>query len=252
MIRCEGIRTDLMVTDDRDLYYVVSHKIGEAIGDYTMIAEGDKILIALSGGKDSLALLEFLRYRQRFAPVKYELYAGFVDMGIPGFPRSELEEYLRGTGIPLFVEHADIVQGGRWEDVNCYHCAQLRRKTLFQMADRIGCRKIAFGHHLDDIVETILMNMFYRAEIGAMCPRQEMFKGLITIIRPLAYVQERDIRALVAQGRIKDLAGHQCPNDQRSKRVFLKHILAQLEADHHVVKRNILKSLKQIKHDYLP
>ncbi|HSA30281.1 MAG TPA: ATP-binding protein [Candidatus Omnitrophota bacterium] len=237
--------------NEEDLYYYISRKVGDAIGDYGMISDGDRILVAVSGGKDSMTLLEMLRYRQRFAPVKYELLALYVDMGVPGFPVDQMKKHFKNIGVPLIVEPADILQGGDWSDVNCYYCSQLRRKTLFQLADKNGCRKIALGHHLDDIVETILMNMCYRGEIGAMCPNQEMFEGAITIIRPLAYVHEKDIIRLLEQGKTMRFEG-QCPNDRASKRTFFKGIVSQLEADDHAVKKNILKSLRNIKHEYLP
>jgi len=234
-----------------NLYYKISRKIGDAIGDYEMIQDGDRILLAVSGGKDSMALLEMLRYRQRFAPVKYELMAVWIDLAIPGFPKQELIDFIKSQGIPFYMESADIVGAGRWEDVNCYHCAQLRRKLLFQIADREGFNKIAFGHHLDDIAETILLNMCYRAEIGAMCPRQEIFSGKITMIRPLAYVHESEIRALVEEGKVVNFKGHACPNDQRSKRVMFKEIIQRIEQENPGVKINIVNSLKNIKKDYL-
>ncbi len=236
---------------DEELYYCVSRKVGDAIGDYDMISDGDKILIAVSGGKDSMALLEMLRYRKSFAPVRYDLLALYVDMGVPGFPVEPMKEHFRQIDVPLIVEQADILQGKDWSDVNCYYCSQLRRKTLFQIAEKNGCGKIALGHHLDDIVETILMNMCYRAEIGAMCPKQEMFDGQMTIIRPLAYVHEKDIIRLLELGKTMRFEG-QCPNDRDSKRTFFKGIVSQLEEDLHVVKTNILNSLRNIKHEYLP
>jgi len=238
-------------SNHNNLYYRISRRVGDVIGLYDMIRDGDRIVVAVSGGKDSLALLEMLKYRQRFAPVKYDLLAVWVDLNIPGFPRQELISLLESLGVPFHIEQADIVGGGRWEDVNCYYCAQLRRKLLFQLADRQGYNKIALGHHLDDIAQTILMNMCYRAEIGAMCPKQDMFSGKLTIIRPLAYVHEHEIEELVLQGRVQNLKGHACPNDQRSKRVVFKEILNRLETETPGTKKNILRSLTNIKKDYL-
>ena len=240
------------ISNQNNLYYKISRRVGDAIGDYRLIDDGDRIIVAISGGKDSMALLEMLKYRQRFAPVTYDLLAVWVDLDIPGFPRPAFCDFMQKSGISFLAEKADIVQGGRWEDVNCYHCAQLRRKLLFQIADRDGFNKIALGHHLDDMAETILLNMCYRAEIGAMCPKQEMFKGKFTIIRPLAYIHEREIRALVDQGKIKSFKGHACPNDQRSKRVMFKEIIQRMEQENPGVKKNILRSLANIKKDYLP
>jgi len=238
-------------TKKKNLYYQISRRIGDAIGDYGLIEEGDRIIVAVSGGKDSMALLEMLKYRQRFAPVKYDLLAVWIDLEIPGFPRQELLDFLKASGIPFEVEQAKIAPGGRWEEVNCYHCSSLRRKLLFQMAGRLGFNKIAFGHHLDDMAQTILLNMCFRAEIGAMCAKQEMFGGLLTIIRPLAYVREEDIRELSDQGLVKSFKGHACPNDQRSKRVLFKEWLDRLEEVNDGVPKNILRSLSNIRKDYL-
>ncbi len=234
-----------------NLYYKISRRVGDAIGDYQMIADGDRIIVAVSGGKDSMALLEMLKYRQRFAPVHYELLAVWIDLDIPGFPKAALSDFMCQAKIPFYIESADIVQSGRWEDVNCYHCAQLRRKLLFQIAEKEGFNKIALGHHLDDIAETILLNMCYRAEIGAMCPKQVLFDGKVTIIRPLAYVHEWEVRELVEQGYVVNLQGHACPNDQRSKRVMFKEIIERMARENPGVKKNIVRSLQNIKKEYL-
>jgi tRNA 2-thiocytidine biosynthesis protein TtcA len=236
---------------DNKLYYKISRRVGDAIGAYNMIQSGDRILAAVSGGKDSMALLEMLRYRQRFSPAKYELLVVWVDMGIPGFVKEDLLEFFKNENIPFHVESADILQGKQWGDVNCYHCAGLRRKILFQIADKYGYNKIAFGHHLDDIAETILLNMCYRAEIGAMCPRQELFNGRLTIIRPLAFIHEKEIKELEALGAIASFKGHACPNDQRSKRMLFKEVICRIEQENSGVKKNILKSLQNIKEEYL-
>ena len=123
-----------------NLYYKISRQVGDAICAYDMIQDGDRIVVAVSGGKDSMAVLEMLKYRQRFAPVKYDLMAVWIDMDIPGFPREELINFLEKSGIRFIVEKADIVQGGKWEDVNCYYCSQLRRKLLFQIIWMISLR----------------------------------------------------------------------------------------------------------------
>ncbi|MFP4473081.1 MAG: ATP-binding protein [Candidatus Omnitrophota bacterium] len=234
------------------LYHTVSRRVGKALREYEMIKDGDRVIVAVSGGKDSLALLEMLRYRQCFSPVRYELVVVFVDMDVPNFPREDLRTYLQEIGVPYFFEQADIVQDGTWDDVECYHCSQLRRKRLFQAAEREGCSKIALGHHMDDIAETILLNMCFRGDIAAMCPRQDLFSGRLSLIRPLAYIQEREIMTLSEQGWFPILPDHACPNDQQSQRVVLKEIIQRLEKENPVVKKNIIGSLRRIKKDYLP
>ena len=165
----------------------VSRRAGKAIGDYNMIEEGDKIAVAVSGGKDSISLLHVLRHRQSLAPINFEFVAVHIDFEFEDFNPAKLIEYFESHGFPYHVEKVLAMKGERWEDIECYWWSKNRRKALFEFAAKNGFNKIAFGHHLDDIVETILLNQFYRAEIGAMRPNQSMFDGKLSIIRPLAY-----------------------------------------------------------------
>lgn len=234
------------------LFNYVSKQVGKAIADYDMLKEGDKILVAVSGGKDSLSLLNLLLYRQKFIPIQITLRAVYVDAGIPGFPLAELIRFFEENHIDYHVEKTDFLQGRSFEEIDCYQCAEARRSALFRLAEGFGFNKIAFGHHLDDIAETILMNMFFRAELGAMCPRQELFGGKITLIRPLAYVNEADIVALAQEGYVTRLDQFRCPNDETSMRRVLKNMLKELTALNPHVKKNIILSLQKIKTDYLP
>ncbi|MBL8013205.1 MAG: hypothetical protein JNN05_05100, partial [Candidatus Omnitrophica bacterium] len=183
----------------------VSKRAGKAIGDYKMIEEGDRIAVAVSGGKDSISLLHVLRHRQQLAPVDFEFAAVHIDFAFEDFNPAKLIEYFEKHRFPYHVEKVQTMQGERWEDIECYWWSKNRRKALFEFADKNGFNKIAFGHHLDDIVETILLNQFYRAEIGAMRPNQSMFGGKLSIIRPLAYEREENMRLLAEELGIQSI-----------------------------------------------
>jgi len=230
--------------------FYISKRVGRAIIDYKMLSEGDKIAVAVSGGKDSLTLLRILNDRRKFVPIKYELLAVHIDMGYPCHHPKILAEYFKKIGVNYHIEKIDILQGKTRKDISCFWCSWNRRKALFEAADRFGCTKVALGHHKDDIIETILMNLFFHGEISAMSPKQELFKGKITIIRPLAYVEEDMIV------RFAKSAGfpHQkcsCPNSLTSNRTKIADIIKDIKKVCPDVKTNIFRSVKRIKEDYL-
>jgi len=230
--------------------FYISKRVGRAIMDYEMLASGDKIAVAVSGGKDSLTLLRVLNDRRKFVPIKYELLAVHIDMGYPCHHPKILAEYFKKIGVNYHIEKIDILQGKTRKDISCFWCSWNRRKALFEVGDRFGCTKVALGHHKDDIIETILMNLFFHGEISAMSPKQELFKGKITIIRPLAYVEEDMIV------RFAKSAGfpHQkcsCPNSLTSNRTKIADIIKDIKKVCPDVKTNIFRSVKRIKEDYL-
>jgi tRNA 2-thiocytidine biosynthesis protein TtcA len=234
----------------RGTEYYISKSMGKAIMDYQMIAPGDKILVAVSGGKDSLTLLQVLNNRRAFVPVKYDLLAVHVDMGYPCQHPKILAEYFKKIGVDYHIEKIDILKGKSRKDISCFWCSWNRRKALFETAARMGCTKVALGHHMDDIVETILLNLFFQGEFSAMCPKQELFKGKITIIRPLAYVDEDLIRKFAKD---LDFPHHKCvcPNSITSKRTKVEQIIKELEKITPDIKKNIFRSVKRVKKDYL-
>jgi len=230
--------------------FYISKRVGKAIMDYGMIQNGDKIAVAVSGGKDSLTLLRVLKDRQAFVPIKYELLAVHIDLGYPCQHPKILAEYFKSQGINYHIEKVDILKGKTRKDITCFWCAWNRRKALFQAADRFGCSKVALGHHHDDIIETILLNLFFNGEISAMAPRQELFKGKIVLIRPLAYVEEKMIRRFAKEAGFP----HEkcsCPNSDTSSRTKIEKIIKGLEKTCPDVKKNIFRSIKRIKKDYL-
>jgi len=234
----------------KGIEFCISKHAGKAIADYEMIANGDKIAVAVSGGKDSLTLLNMLNQRRKFVPIKYELLAVHVDMGYPCHHPKILAEYFKKIGIAYHIEKIDILKGKSRKDISCFWCSWNRRKALFEVTKRFNCTKLALGHHKDDIIETILLNMFYNGEISGMNPKQELFKGAITIIRPLAYVDEDLIVELAKQ---LEFPHHKCscPNSLTSKRTKITKIIKKLKKDCPDIKTNIFRSIKRIRSEYL-
>lgn len=229
----------------------MSRQVGRAIADYDMLNEGDRVIVAVSGGKDSLSLLHLLRYRQSFAPIDFEILAVYVDTDLPGFPLDVLRQNVVDLDVPFLTEKNEPLLKGKAEDINCFWCAWNRRKTLFRLADRLGFNKIALGHHLDDIVETVLLNLFYRGEVGAMKPRQVLFDGRLTLIRPLAYIEETTVMRFVKEELKSQTAGYTCPRSDVTERMAIKKLLRELDAKNPQIKRNIFHAMKNVKSEYL-
>jgi tRNA 2-thiocytidine biosynthesis protein TtcA len=230
--------------------FYISKRVGKAIIDYGMLDDGDRIAVAVSGGKDSTTLLRLLMDRQRFVPIKYKLVAVHIDLGYPRSIARQLVRTFKKLKVDYHITTVDTLQKTRRKDINCFWCSWNRRKALFETADRLGCRKVALGHHLDDIVETILMNLCFNGEIAAMAPKQELFKGKIILIRPLAYVEEYMIRAFAREeGFYRE--GCNCPNAATSSRTKMGSIIAELEKTCPGVKKNIFRGIKRINKDYL-
>lgn len=230
--------------------FYISKRLGKAITDYDMLADGDKIAVAVSGGKDSLTLLNVLNDRRKFVPIKYELLAVHIDLGYPCQHPKILGQYFKKLGVKYHIEKVDILQGKTRKDISCFWCSWNRRKAIFKTAARFGCNKVALGHHKDDIVETILLNLFFHGEISAMSPKQELFKGKIVIIRPLAYVEE-DL--IIKFAKVANFP-HQkcaCPNSLTSNRTKIAGIIKDLKKTCPDVKTNIFRSVKRIKKEYL-
>ena len=218
-----------------------------------MIADGEKLAVGLSGGKDSLALTWVLKNRLRHIPVDYDLTAVYIDPGFENGFAGELAAFCKEIDIELIVEHTDngpIAHSPQNRENPCFLCSRLRRKRLFEIAARIGARKIALGHHKDDIIETLFLNMFYAGEISTMAPRQAFFKGAMTIIRPLAFLDEELIR------RFSELMNfpvfeNPCPSARRSKRNAVKKMLTEFYRTNRKIRGNLFRALHHVKLDYL-
>ena len=235
----------------RGPFYFITKKTGKAIWDYKMLDDGDKVIVAVSGGKDSLCLLKILQERLKFVPINYELIACHVDMGFSWVNTDILAEHFEKEGLPYIIAKPSEEWKGEKEDFDCFWCSWNRRKAIFDLAGEIGANKIAFAHHMDDIIETMLLNLFFQGEIGTMMPYQDMFNGELAIIRPLAYVEEKELTRLATILDLPVIASS-CPRGDISKRSLVKGIVADLKKHNRNVKKNIFRSLTKIRKEYLP
>ncbi|OPY00070.1 MAG: tRNA 2-thiocytidine biosynthesis protein TtcA [Syntrophorhabdus sp. PtaB.Bin006] len=231
-------------------FYFMTKKVGKAIWDYRMLKEGDKVLVAVSGGKDSLCLIKIMKERIKFVPITYEIVACYVDMGFPWVDKEALVDYLQSESIPYVIAQPPEEWKGDSEPFGCFWCSWNRRKALFDLAHELKCNKIAFAHHMDDIIETMLLNLFFQGEIGTMQPYQEMFDGELAIIRPLAYVEEKELLRLATKLQLP-VSGSDCPHGKTSKRFLVKGLITELKKHNRNVKKNIFRSLQRVREEYL-
>ncbi len=227
----------------------IRKKMGRAIGDYRMIESGDRILLAVSGGKDSLCLTHMLRERQKYSPVKYELFPVHFDTNARNC--RVIKKYFKEHDIEIRIikPPKERVLKNRKKNP-CFNCSWERRKFLFRAAEELKCGKIALAHHLDDIIQTTLMNICMMGQISTMVPKLNIFSGRTQIIRPLAYVPEK---AIVDYARLRGfpVMPVKCRHSARSNRAFMANIIDQVEERSKDVRKNIFYSLKRIKKDYL-
>ena len=227
--------------------------MGKAIHRYGLIQDGDRILVGVSGGKDSLTLLTLLSERAKRVPIHYELLAVHVDLGIDPIGVDMVKEFFEARKIAYHIEPtriAELATGPENRENPCFLCSWERRKRIFSLAQRFGCNKVAFGHHKDDIIETLLLNIFYSAEISTMLPIQPLFNGKITLIRPLALLEERKIERFAKEMGLPYFPCG-CPASERSKRKRVKKLISELEKENRRVKGNIFRALSNIKMDYM-
>jgi tRNA 2-thiocytidine biosynthesis protein TtcA len=209
--------------------------VGKAIEDYSMIADGDRVMVCLSGGKDSYTLLDVLMSLQRSAPVKFELVAVNLDQKQPGFPAGVLPQYLSALGVPFEILEQDtysvvkrVVPEGR---TMCGLCSRLRRGRLYRYAAENGITKVALGHHRDDIVETLFLNLFFGGRMKAMPPKLLSEDGRHVVIRPLAYVPEREIERYARARGFPIIPCRLCGSQDNLQRVAVKKMLADWERE---------------------
>lgn len=210
-------------------------QVGRAIGDYNMIEEGDTILVCMSGGKDSHTLLMMLLALQERAPIRFRLIAMNLDQKQPGFPADVLPQYLEGLGVEYRIVEADtysIVKENIPEGkTTCSLCSRLRRGIIYRTAHELGCNKIALGHHRDDIVQTLFLNMFFGAKLKAMPPKLVTDKGDFMVIRPLAYCSEKDIAAYARGMAFPIIPCDLCGSQEHLQRQKVKAMLQEWEQE---------------------
>ena len=224
--------------------------IGKAIEDYQMICNKDRVMVCLSGGKDSFTLLKLLTELQIKAPVRFEIIAFHLDQGQPGYPKEKMELYLKETKIDYLIESQDTysivsnkIEKGK---TLCGLCSRLRRGIIYRVAKEVGATKIALGHHLDDIIETLFLNMFFGSKLKAMPPKLLSDDGDNVVIRPLSYCLEKDILNYSDQEKFPIIPCNLCGSQENLQRKVVKKMLNEWERDYPGRKMNIFRSISSV------
>jgi len=231
----------------------VRRLVGKAICEYNLLQEGDRVLVGISGGKDSLSMLKILAEREKIAPIKYELFPLLVDLGFGPLPEEELKAFVESLGLKLLIKRTDIgpkSHNSSLRETPCFLCSRMRRKVLFETASELGCNKIALGHNKDDLLVTFFLNVLYSGEISTMVPKQELFKGKLTIIRPLCLVDEEKVEAF---SRLHNLPviHDPCPTRGHTRRAQIKTWLHQIFKKDPHTKGNAFHALSNVNLEYL-
>jgi tRNA(Ile)-lysidine synthase TilS/MesJ len=231
----------------RDIRKLLSYT-RRAVDEYSMINDGDRIAVGLSGGKDSLALLCVLDALARFYPKRYSLVGITVDMGFEGMDMSPVARLCDEIGIPFKLvktKLADVIFNQRKETNPCSLCAKMRRGILHDAAVEEGCGKVALGHHFDDTVDTFMLNLFHEGRIGSFSPVTYMSRKNITLIRPLVFTPEKDIRSFIRKNENLPVIESVCPENRHTERETMKQLLNSLEHDYKGLKHRIFGALQK-------
>ncbi len=233
--------------DIRKRAYFLLKKVNKAVREYSLIKDGDRIAVAVSGGKDSLTLLHLLHWRRFFSPQRYEIVAINIqnDYGF-GVPKEVLERIFQREGIPYVFEYVSLKEGTKpGEDpLNCFWCSWNRRKAIFLTAYRLGYPKVAFAHHADDAAATFLLNLFFRSQPEGLKPKVSMFGGVITIIRPLFYLEEKEIVGFARQAGLM-VEQNRCPRASETWRARMNELICSLEKEIPSLKANLIRASKR-------
>jgi tRNA 2-thiocytidine biosynthesis protein TtcA len=229
--------------------------MGRAIADFGLIQEGDRILVGVSGGKDSHTLLHLLSLLRARAPVRFELLAVTLDQGHPGFPAHVLEAYFRENGYDFRILREDtyrvVLEKTPPGKTQCAVCSRLRRGILYNAAVELGCNKIALGHHRDDLVETLLLNLFFAGSLKAMPPLLHSDDGRNTVIRPLAYAPEEEIAAYADRRAFPIIPCDLCGSQENLQRKRMKRMLDELEKEHPHIRSSVLAAMGNVRPSHL-
>ncbi len=233
----------------------LEQQVGRAIGDFNMIEEGDTIMVCMSGGKDSYTLLEILRTLQKRAPINFRLIAMNLDQKQPGFPEHILPDYFKSIGIEYHIETQDtysIVKEKIPEGkTTCSLCSRLRRGIIYRVAGELGANKIALGHHRDDMIETLFLNIFFGGKLKAMPPKLVTDKGDHVVIRPLAYCAEKDIASFARTMKFPIIPCNLCGAQENLQRQNIKEMLTAWERQYPGRSQSIFTAMQNVKPSHL-
>ena len=239
-----------VIFEENKLEKKLCRLVGQAIGDFGMIEDGDKVMVCVSGGKDSYAMLDVLMKLRERAPINFEIVAVNLDQKQPNFPAEILPNYLKSLGIQFHIEEQDtysivkrVIPEGK---TTCGLCSRLRRGILYRVADELGATKIALGHHRDDILETLMLNMFYAGKLKAMPPKLRSDDGKHIVIRPLAYVPEKLLERYAQDMNFPIIPCDLCGSQPNLQRQVMKEMLRDWEKKHPGRVENLFRSMHHI------
>ncbi len=239
-----------VVFEENKLEKKLCRLVGQAIGDFGMIEEGDKVMVCVSGGKDSYAMLDILMKLRERAPIHFDIVAVNLDQKQPNFPAETLPNYLKSLGIQFHIEEQDtysivkrVIPEGK---TTCGLCSRLRRGILYRVADELGATKIALGHHRDDILETLMLNMFYAGKLKGMPPKLRSDDGKHIVIRPLAYVPEKLLERYAVDMNFPIIPCDLCGSQPNLQRQVMKEMLRDWEKKHPGRVENLFRSMHHI------
>jgi len=239
-----------VIFEENKLEKKLCRLVGQAIGDFGMIEEGDKVMVCVSGGKDSYAMLDILMKLRERAPINFEIVAVNLDQKQPNFPAEILPNYLKSLGVQFHIEEQDtysivkrVIPEGK---TTCGLCSRLRRGILYRVADELGATKIALGHHRDDILETLMLNMFYAGKLKGMPPKLRSDDGKHIVIRPLAFVPEKLLERYAADMNFPIIPCDLCGSQPNLQRQVMKEMLREWEKKHPGRVENLFRSMHHI------